>query len=91
MLQNYQDIKLYDKLHKKIFNVIETLFRNHLELVFFKFDFQTIQQLLLIVNEGVKDECFEVNQAACSALVFFNEYMYTQLKHPKIKKQPLLT
>lgn len=35
----YSDIKVYDKLHKKAFQLLESFFRNHLELMFFKFDF----------------------------------------------------
>jgi len=39
---NYQDIKVYDKLHRKCFSLIESFFRNHLELMMMKFDFQMI-------------------------------------------------
>ena len=41
------------------------------------------------MNAGLQDDTFEVNQAACSSLDFFNEYLYQNIKRPK-KKQPAL-
>ena len=87
--QSYQDIKVYEKLHKKCFGLLESFFRNHLELMFMKFDFQMIQEILAFVNSGLSDDVFEINQSACSALDFLNEYLFNNIKRPK-KKQPQL-
>ncbi len=74
-------------MHKKVFQLIESFFRNHLELLFFKFDFPLIQKILSFVNSGLQDEIFEINQGACASLDYFNEYLYSNMKRPK-KKQP---
>ena len=44
---------------------------------------------MLRVNSGLQDDLFEINQGACAALDFFNEYLYNNIKRPK-KKQPQL-
>ena len=76
---------MYEKLHKKCFQVIESFFRNHLELMFMKFDYAMIQAILTFVNSGLTDDLFEINQSACTSLDFFNEYLYANLKRPKKK------
>ena len=82
------DIKVvtqYEKIHKKLYSLIENTFKNHLELVFMKFDFTLIQNILNLLIIGVTSEQFDVASSACMALDCFNDYVYTQLKHPKKK------
>ena len=40
--QDPKTLKTYDKIYKKTFAVIESFFRNHLELMLAKFDFALI-------------------------------------------------
>lgn len=87
--QEYENLRVYEKLHKKAFSLTESFFRNHLELLFFKFDFQLIQQILALVNSGLADANFEINQSSCTSLDYFNEYLYQSMKRPR-KKQPQL-
>ena len=53
---NIKEIKAYDKIYKKVFMLLESFFRNHLELMFAKFDFSLIQNILQIVNNGLSED-----------------------------------
>ncbi|CDW76789.1 importin-n-terminal domain-containing protein [Stylonychia lemnae] len=72
---NIKDIKAYDQIYKKVFSLLESFFRNHLELMFAKFDFQLIENIL------------QISVTVC--LDYFNEYVYNNLKKPS-KKSPQL-
>lgn len=51
-----KDLKAYDKIYKKVFALLESVFRNHIELMFAKFDFSLIQSILEIVNFGLCED-----------------------------------
>eukprot|EP00347_Sterkiella_histriomuscorum_P000570 403375338 len=84
-----KDLKVYDKIYKKAFSLLESFFRNHLELMFAKFDFPLINSILEIVNFGLTEDQFDINQSVTVCLDYFNEYVYNNLKKPN-KKSPQL-
>jgi hypothetical protein len=50
--------------------------KNHIELMFHKFDFALIEKILEAIRVGVQEDAFEVAQSATSSLDYFNEFVF---------------
>jgi hypothetical protein len=83
-------MKHYKKLNLKIHQMLEEFFKKHLELMFMRFDFNIILQVIdKILVPGMRQEAFELKSSALVTIDNINEFIFNNLKKPS-KKQPLL-
>lgn len=71
-----------------MYNLVEQFFKKHLELIFLRFDFglvlNVIEKLLI---PGMREEAFEIKSTALLTIDALNEFVFNNLKKPS-KKQP---
>jgi hypothetical protein len=88
--QDLSDINHFKKLNLRVYQVVEEFFKKHLELMFLRFDFQVILNIVeRILMPGIREDRFEIKSAALLTVDSLNEFIYCNLKKPS-KKQPLL-
>jgi len=81
-------IKQYKKINGKVYCLIEEFFKKHSELIFLRFDFAFILQLIeKILIPGMREELFEIKSAALLTIDHLNEFIFNNLKKPS-KKTP---
>lgn len=70
--------------------MLEEFFKKHLELVFLRFDFGIILEVIdKILVPSIRQEAFELKSSALITVDHLNEFIFNNLKKPS-KKQPLL-
>jgi len=83
-------VKQYKKVHSKVYTLCEEFFKKHSELIFLRFDFTFIIEIVnRILLPGIREENFEIKSAALLTIDHLNEFIYNNLKRPS-KKQPQL-
>jgi len=88
--QKLDDIKNYKKLHLQVYHVLEEFFKKHLELIFLRFDFDLVVQIIeKLLLPGIREEAFEIKSCALLTIDCLNEFIYNNLKKPS-KKQPTM-
>jgi hypothetical protein len=86
--QPIADIKLHVKLNRSMYNLLEEFFKKHLELIFLRYDFSLILNIVrVILIPGMREEPFEIKSSALLTIDAFNEFVFNNLKKPS-KKQP---
>ena len=55
-----QQLKLYQKVENVVYNMLASFFKNHLELIFMKFDRHLLEELFRCVTAGLDNSVFEV-------------------------------
>jgi len=71
-------------------NLLEQFFKKHLELIFLRFDFGLVLQIIeSILIPGMREEAFEIKSTALLTIDALNEFIFNNLKKPS-KKQPQL-
>ena len=80
--------KLNVKLNRSMYNLLEEFFKKHLELIFLRYDFSLILNIVrVILIPGMREEPFEIKSSALLTIDAFNEFVFNNLKKPS-KKQP---
>lgn len=88
--QNMEDMKFFKKLNLKIYQLLEEFFKKHLELMFLRFDFNFLLQLIdNVLFPAMRQESFELKSCALITMDHVNEFIFNNLKKPS-KKQPVL-
>ena len=78
-----QQLKLYQKVENVVYNMLASFFKNHLELIFMKFDRHLLEELFRFVTAGLDNSVFEV-QSDCSTCI----NAACEFVHEKLKRQP---
>lgn len=86
--QDLQEIKHFRKLNLKVYQLLEEFFKKHLELMFLRFDFALLVELLdKILFPAMREDSFELKSCALITMDYINEFIFNNLKKPS-KKQP---
>ena len=86
--QDLASLQGYNKLSRKLYAFVEEFFKHHLELIFLRFDFNLVMQ---VINQallpGVAAELSEVKSSALLTIDSLNTFVFENLRRPS-KKQP---
>lgn len=89
--QDLASLHAYNKLNRKLYSFIEEFFKNHLELIFLRFDFQLVMQVIeRSLIPGVSADLFEVRTASLQTIDSLNTFIFENLRRPS-KKQPSMS
>jgi hypothetical protein len=70
--------------------LIEEFFKKHLEVIFLRFDFTLIINIVeKILMPGMRQDAFEIKSSALLTVDALNEFVFNNLRRPS-KKQPAL-
>lgn len=85
------ELRGYQKVNIKVYNLMLQFYNSHLELFFTKFDAGLIEQSLHTLLFAMTDPTFEVQTDAVAALNHFNEFVFERLEQaPTPKTQELM-
>lgn len=66
--------------------MIEEYFKKHQEVIFMKFDFQLILNIVnLILMPGMRQDLFEIKSSALLTIDAINEFVFNNLRKPSKK------
>lgn len=86
--QDLASLQGYNKLNRKLYTFIEEFFKHHLELIFLRFDFNLVMQVVdQALVPGLTADLVEVKSSALSTIDSLNTFVFDNLRRPS-KKQP---
>lgn len=88
--QDLADLKHYEKVHRALYKFIQEFFKKNMELVFLKFEQDTIKYVIEgVLIPGLQTDSYEIKSGSLSTIDAFNEFVFLNVQKPS-KKRPQL-